>query len=370
MFMTCPLRRSSAGEHRGLTGVYYIPSLTANLISVGQLDENGCESLVRNGFMRIRDQDRRLLARIPRSRNQLYPIRISAARPICHTARSSDEAWRWHARYDHLSFQSLRKLVQGDMVRGLLMIDHVDQVCDSCLAGKQRRALFSACAKHFAEHLLDLVHGDLCGPISPVTRSGNRYFLLLVDDQAPVAIKRFQAAAELESDCKLWVLRTDRGGKFTSVEFGAYCADRGVQRQLTAPYSPQQNGVVERRNQTVVTMAPSMMKDKGLPARFWGETVSTAVFLLNRAPTRALSGKMPYEAWHGVKPAVHFLRTLGCVAHVKNTKPNLKKLDDRSSPMIFLGSEAGSKAYQVFYPVSNRVQVTRNAVFNEAASWD
>lgn len=166
----------------------------------------------------------------------------------------------------------------------------------------------------------DTVQRDLCGPISPVTWSGNRYFLLLVDDQAPVAIKRFQAAAELESDCKLWVLRTDRGGKFTSVEFGAYCADRGVQRQLTAPYSPQQNGVVERRNQTVVTMAPSMMKDKGLPARFWGETVSTAVFLLNRAPTRALSGKMPYEAWHGVKPAVHFACAFGAWRR-ENTSP-------------------------------------------------
>lgn len=94
------------------------------------------------------------------------------------------------------------------------------------------------------------------------------------------------------------------------------------------------------------------------------------MFLLNRAPTRALSGKMPYKAWHGVKPAIHFLHTLGCVAHVKNTKPNLKKLDDRSSPMIFLGYEAGSKAYQVLYPVSNRVQVTRDTVFDEAASWD
>lgn len=172
--------------------------------------------------------------------------------------------------------------MQGDMVRGLPLIDHVDQVCDSYLAGKQRCAPFPAHAKHFAEHLLDLVHGYLCGPILPAMLGGNHYFLLLVDDvsryiwltllaskdQAPAAIKRFQAAAELESGCKLKVLRTDRGGEFTSVEFGAYCADRSIQRQLTPPYSPQQNEVVERRNQTVVAMACSMMKAKGLPARF------------------------------------------------------------------------------------------------------
>jgi transposase InsO family protein len=86
------------------------------------------------------------------------------------------------------------------------------------------------------------------------------------------------------------------GGEFTSVQFGQYCAERGVQRQLTAPYTPQQNRVVERRNQTVVAMARRMLKAKGLPAYFWGEAVSTAVYILNRAPTRALDGKTSYEA--------------------------------------------------------------------------
>jgi hypothetical protein len=90
---------------------------------------------------------------------------------------------------------------------------------------------------------------------------------------------------------KLKVLHTDRGGEFTSVEFGRYCAERGVERQFTAPYSPQQNGVVERRNQSVVAMARCMLKAKGLPGYFWGETVSTAVHILNRSPTRALDGK-------------------------------------------------------------------------------
>jgi len=96
----------------------------------------------------------------------------------------------------------------------------------------------------------------------------------------------------------------------------------------------------------------------------------TAVFLLNRAPTRSLVGRTPYEAWYGVKLAVHFLRVFGCVAHVKVTKPNTGKLDDRSWKMVLIGYEEGSKAYRVFDPTANRVHITRDVVFEEGAAWD
>ena len=152
---------------------------------------------------------------------------------------------------------------------------------------------------------------------------------------------------ETETGKKLRVLRTDRGGEFTSVEFGLYCAGHSVEHHLTALYSPQQNGIVERRNQTVVGMARSMLKAKKMPAAFWGEAVSTAVFILNRAPTKSLECTTPFEAWHGRKPDVSFLRTFGCVRHVKKTKPNLAKLEDRCTPMVFLGYERGSKAYRL-----------------------
>jgi transposase InsO family protein len=302
---------------------------------------------------------------------------------VCLAAHASEAAWQWHARYGHLNFGSLRKLATQRMVRGLPKLTQVEKVCDSCLVGKQRRAPFPAQARRRAESALELVHGDLCGPVTPVTPSGNQYFLLLVDDmsrymwvrllsskdQAPSEIKNFQAAVEVETGKKLKVLRTDRGGEFTSVEFGRYCAERGVERQFTAPYSPQQNGVVERRNQSVVAMARCMLKAKGLPGYFWGEAVSTAVHILNRSPTRALDGKTPYEAWHGEIPAVHYFRTFGCVAHVKITRPNLKKLDDRSRKAIFVGYEVGSKAYRCYDPVDQRVIISRDVVFDEAGQW-
>ncbi len=113
-----------------------------------------------------------------------------------------------------------------------------------------------------------------------------------------------------------------------------------------------------------------MLQSKNLHGAFWGEAVTMAVFLLNWAPTRGIEGMTPYEAWHGKKPAVGFLRTFGCVAHVKVTTPHPKKLDACSWKGIFVGYEPGSKAYRVFDPVSTRVRVTRDVVFDESAQWD
>ena len=113
-------------------------------------------------------------------------------------------------------------------------------------------------------------------------------------------------------------------------------------------------------------MARSMMKAKGMPARFWGE----AVFILNRAPTKALKGVTPFEAWYGRKPSVSFLRTFDCIGHVRRTKPVLTKLEDRSTPMVFLGYAEGTKAYWLYDPCRDKVLVSRDVVFDEKAAWD
>ena len=116
-------------------------------------------------------------------------------------------------------------------------------------------------------------------------------------------------------------------------------------------------------------MARALLKQHGLPARFWGEAVVTAVHLLNRAPTKALEGVTPYEAWHGKAPEVGYLRTFGCVAFTKNLS-QLKKLDDRSIPGILIGYADGAKAYRIFDPATQRVRVSRDVVFDESRGWD
>jgi hypothetical protein len=105
-----------------------------------------------------------------------------------------------------------------------------------------------------------------------------------------------------------------------------YCAAEGMHHPHTVPYSPQQNGVIECQNGTVVATTSSMLKAKGLPRWFWGEAVNAAVYVLNRCPTKSVDGMTPFKAWHGRKPAVHQLRTFGCIMYVRNTTPHLKKL--------------------------------------------
>jgi transposase InsO family protein len=121
--------------------------------------------------------------------------------------------------------------------------------------------------------------------------------LLATKDEALHSLQKFQSAAETERSVKLKSVRSDRGGEFTSNAFNSYCEDHGIKHFLTAPYTPQQNGVLERRNQTVVGMARSLLKTMGMPSKFWGEVVSTAVYLLNRSPTKSVKGMTPFEAW-------------------------------------------------------------------------
>jgi hypothetical protein len=127
-----------SGEHRLLTGVYYIPTLRNSIISLGQLDENGSHVEIKNRVMRIWDRHHRLLAKVTRGTNQLYVLNVQVAQPLCLAARQDDEAWQWHERFGHLHFEALKRLSAKGMVRGLPSLDHVEEFCDVCLLTKQR----------------------------------------------------------------------------------------------------------------------------------------------------------------------------------------------------------------------------------------
>ena len=189
-------------------------------------------------------------------------------------------------------------------------------------------------------------------------------------DQALDCFKKIVKRAEVESDNKLKALRTDRGGEFLSNLFSVFCDEQGIMHYTTTPYSPQQNGVVEHRNQSMVEMARCMLKAMSVPARFWGEAVLTAVYVLNRSPTKSLQGVTPFEAWHKRKPRVSHLRTFGCVANVKQNGPGLNKLSDRSKKMIFIGYEAGTKGYRFYDPSTGRLVISRDVIFEENLAWN
>lgn len=175
------------------------------------------------------------------------------------------------------------KLVsETEMVYGMPKIGQPDKVCTGCLMSKQTRKAFPRQTNFSSKKPLELVHGDLCGPITASTPGGNKYIFLLVDDYSRVmwvyllknkhetfdAFKKFRALVENEPGKKVKTFRTDNEGEFTSNEFTKYCEEAGITRHFSAPYSPQQNGVVERRNRTMIEMARSLLKEMIMPNHF------------------------------------------------------------------------------------------------------
>lgn len=175
---------------------------------------------------------------------------------------------------------------------------------------------------------------------------------------------------EGETKESIKTLRTDRGGEFTSNEFKSFCETTGINRHLTAPYSPQQNGVVERRNQTLMEMTRSILKHMSVPNYLWGEGVRHATYIINRVGTKVLKNQTPYEALKGRKPNIEHLKVFGCIGYAKVDTPHQRKLDDRLRILVHLGIEPGSKAYRLFDPMTQKVVVSRNVVFDEQKSWN
>jgi GAG-pre-integrase domain/Integrase core domain len=239
-------------EQRAISGVYYIPKLTNNIISLGQLEERGCKVKIDDGNLKVFDKNGRLIIRVQRTRNRLYILKLNLVRSVCLKTSIEVDSQMWHARYGHINFQSLRKLSQGNIVEGLLEIECKEGMCRGCVIGKQRRSSFPDEASFRANEVLELIHEDLCGPIKPTTPVGNKYFLQLVDDFSRYiwiqlmkikdkvfsAFKEVKEAIEVERNVKVKGFRTDRGEEFRSVKFDEYCKLKGIKRFLTAPYSP------------------------------------------------------------------------------------------------------------------------------------
>ncbi|PWA98023.1 hypothetical protein CTI12_AA024020 [Artemisia annua] len=302
----------------------------------------------------------------------------------CLKSCLKDHSWLWHMRYGHLNFGDLKLLSSKGMVKGLDQIDHPNQVCEGCLLGKHARSSFPKEATSRAKEPLQLIHMDLCGPITPPSHGKNLYFMLLIDDfsrktwvyflkeksQAFEAFKIFKSMVEKEKGLKIKSMRSDRGEEFLSKEFNKFCEDNGIRRFLRAPYSPQQNGVVERKNRTILNMVRSMLKSKKMPKEFWAEAVDCAVYLLNRCPSKSLDNKTPQEAWNGMKPTVSHLRVFESIAYVHVPSQRRSKLDDKSEKHVFVGYDKQSKGYKLYNPITGKVVVSRDVEFDEEEAWD
>ena len=245
------------------------------------------------------------------------------------------------------------------MVSGL-DIDSKQQpeFCESCAKGKSHRLAFKHSVKTRANHPLELVHSDVCGKIGTRSLGGGEYFVTFIDDHTRHAwvyilkhkdevFARFQewkAQVERSTGRQVKTLRSDNGGEYTSREFTSYLANEGIKHERTTPHTPQQNGIAERLNRTLIEGVRTMLADSKLPHRFWAEALSTMVYLRNRSPTKALEGVTPHEAWSGSKPNVEHLRIIGCSAYAHVPKVERQKLDSKRESVYCLDMGLTRKA--------------------------
>jgi len=249
------------------------------------------------------------------------------------------------------------------------------ETCEACLLGKMTKAPFKGFPERAAD-LLELIHTDVCGPMSTTARGGFQYFITFTDDFSRYGyvylmrhksetfekFKEFQNEVENQRGKKIKALRSDRGGEYLSHEFSNHLKSCGIVPQLTPPGTPQRNGVSERRNRTLLDMVRSMMSQCDLPLSFWGYALETAAFTLNRVPSKSVV-KTPHEMWTGKSPSLSFLKIWGCEVYVKRLQSD--KLTPKSDKCFFVGYPKETLGYYFYNRSEGKVFVARNGVFLE-----
>lgn len=226
---------------------------------------------------------------------------------------------------------------------------HID--CDACALGKLHTDKFPVNTDRRRRDILEIVHTNLCGPMHIRSLGGSYYILLFIDEctiftwvyflrnksQTLKYFKEFRSMVEKHTGKSMRILPSDQGGEYKKSCVLKYCKDNGIQQQFTVLHTPQQNGVVERKNRTLVECARSMLKGKNLSNGFWAEAIHTRVYLKNSIPSRILYFKTPFEALFVYKPGVKNLRVFGSKDFAHDPKEDRKKLNSKVIKGIFVG---------------------------------
>ena len=382
-----------------LTRVLYVPDLGSRLLSIAGLYDRGGRVVWGPEVVEIYGSRPGPHLLECRRRGSMWyltaPVITSAVRDpteahclSCSAAASAATdrplPWEvWHQRLAHVSPSGLavlrsRQLVSGMSLKGSIPKEHA---CAACFRGKMAQLPFPQSAQRVTTPLA-LIGMDLLGKLERESaRSRARYMLLLKDyatgftwgfflrkkKDAAERIRHFFSFAERQFHTPIQAFRSDRGGEFLSSDFVHWLSEHGVVHQLTVPYTPQQNGMVERTNRTLCGRARAMLYAAGLPKRFWEHALRYAIWCANRVPSKRLgkAGNTPYGALVGRVPDVSMARIFGCLAHVYVPAAQRRKLDDRAVLGVFLGMAGDSKAYEFWIPETGQFLLSRSAVFHE-----
>jgi transposase InsO family protein len=234
---------------------------------------------------------------------------------------------QWHHRPGHLCGSRLSTLIKS----GCLGSTHVESSfhCKGCHLGKQIHLPYFTSTSHSAKPF-DLIHSDVWGPASFVSKGGHKYYVIFIDDHSrytwiyfmkrrselPSIYKSFIRMVHTQFPVTIKFFRSDSGGEFLSDNFRQILTIEGTLAQLSCPGAHAQNGVAERKHRHIIESARTLLISFFVPSHFWSEAVSTVVYLINRQPSSKLFGKSPGEVLFGTFPRYDHLRVFGCICYV------------------------------------------------------
>ncbi|GJV26768.1 retrovirus-related pol polyprotein from transposon TNT 1-94 [Tanacetum coccineum] len=363
--------------------VYYVEGLGHNLFSVGQFCDGDLEVAFRSNTCYVRNLEGDDLLTGGRDSN-LYTISISdmaASSPVCLMSKAtSTKSWLWHRRLSHLNFGTINDLTRLDLVDGLPKFKYgKDHLCSACERGKSKKASHPPKLVPSDHSKLELLHMDLCGPMRVASINGKRYILVIVDDysrytwvyflrskdETPEIIKKFIAQAQLNYKAKVCKIRTDNGTEFKNTTLKAHYEKLGIMQQFSIARTPQQNGVVERRNRTLVEAARTMLIFSRLPEFLWAEAVATTCFTQNRSIIHTRYNKTPYELLRGRKPNIAYFHVFGSLCYPTNDRDDLGKMKPKADIGVFIGYSETSTGFRIYNRRTKMIMETIHVKFDE-----
>ncbi|WVZ75786.1 LOW QUALITY PROTEIN: hypothetical protein U9M48_023817 [Paspalum notatum var. saurae] len=363
-----------------LREVAFVRNLGFNLVSVSQLLDEGFEVRFKKGACRVLDAEETLVCSLLPF-GQVFRVDLtSVSGPVrCLVASPSADIWKWHRRLGHLSFDLLVRLSSMGLIRGLPKLKaEKDLVCHPCRHGKMVAASHTPVSQVMTSYPGELLHMDTVGPARVASVSGKWYVLVVVDDfsrfswvffmefkdEAFGFVRDLVLRLRNESHKAMRAIRSDNGGEFKNSRFENFCRDLGLEQQFSSPYTPPQNGVVERKNRTLVEMARTMLDEHRTLRRFWAEAANTACYIANRIFLRAFLGKTSYKLRFG-NPASSICERLAAGALCLRRRGIWTSLSLVVWMRFFLGYASSSRAFRVWILEAKQVVKTCDVSFDE-----
>lgn len=361
-----------------LTNVWYVPSIERNLFSVLAAQDTLKNSIFQSTAQscNVKNDDKVILVGNRDKYGGLYKLHVKVLMPELEINQltTSHNLQLYHERLGHQNKRHVAKLIQREL--GVKIDSSSTDICEGCVFGKSHRQKFGERPR--ATKPGELISTDVCGPF-PYSISKSRYYVLFKDSyskyrwiyflrqksEVHACFKDFLAEAKTSGHV-VQELLSDNGGEFDNEQVRNTLRQYGIKQRFTMPYTPEQNGSLERDNRTIVEMTRALMHaHEKIPEGLWAEIAKASVYVLNRTGPTPIEGRSPHELWYGKKPKINHLKIIGsnCYVHVPKQKRE-SKIDRKAEKGILVGYD-GDEGYRIFNVKELKLIRSRDVVFDE-----